>query len=474
MLVPVLLSGGTGSRLWPVSRSCYPKQFVKLFDPEFSMLQQTAKRLDELELEKSGWIVVAGEQHRFLVANQLSEVEAKVECIILEPFARNTAPAIALAAIQALKFSPNARLLVQPADHIIPDTKSFCELIDAGLAANRPILTFGVVPKHAETGFGYIEVGQKIEETGAFDVVSFKEKPNQGLANNYFAGGKHLWNSGMFLIDAKKYMNELECFQPEIVDVCIEASEHACNDFGFLRIDQKKFEACPSISIDHAVIEQSKNVSVMPFKGCWSDVGAWDALSNEMPSDEEKNVIIGDGLAVDSVNTFIKSDSRLVATLGVSNLCVIETPDAVLVMPKDSAQEVKKIVDLLARSDRKETFEHKSVHRPWGSYQVLAEGESFQVKKLIVKPGKSLSLQLHRYRSEHWVVVSGVAEIQNGSDELTLVQNESTYINVNTKHRLTNTQKSDLILIETQTGSYFGEDDIVRFEDSFGRLDNHN
>ena len=469
MLVPVLLSGGSGTRLWPVSRKSFPKQFVNLIDPERSLLQMTATRLDGLGLEKSGWIVVCNNDHRFLVADQLSQIGTDVARIILEPVARNTAPAIALAAIEALKLSPSAKLLVQTADHVIPDTDYFCELIRGAVAADQPMLTFGVRPTRPETGYGYIEVGSVIEGTSASRVRQFVEKPDLETAKNYLESGQFLWNSGMFLLDAQAYLDELDQLQPAMLRACRASMDRAVQDLDFLRVDQDAFSDCPSESVDYAVMEQSSRVSVMPFDSAWSDLGAWDAVLDHQPADADGNVIVGDGLAIDTTNTLIRAERRMVAALGVKDLLITETPDVVLVTTKDSAQNVKMIVDELRSQGRLEADEHVTGHRPWGTYESISRGERFQVKRIVVHPGKSLSLQMHHHRAEHWVVVEGVAEVVNGEQTLLLSENQSTFIPVGAKHRLTNPGLTNLVLIEVQSGSYLGEDDIVRFEDQYGR-----
>ena len=471
MLVPVLLCGGSGTRLWPVSRKSHPKQFLRLIDKELSLLQMTAQRLNNIKVKRSGWIVVCNEDHRFLVAEQLEKINIDVHLIILEPIGKNTAPAITLAAIEALKISPDAKLLVQTADHFIPDTKYFVDLVEAALLAKQPMMTFGVLPTRPETGYGYIEVGQEINQSGTFTVKRFIEKPTLDKAKDFVSRGKYLWNSGMFLLDAKVYLNELKLFNPLINKACQAAIDYAVEDLSiFLRVDNKKFKACPSISIDYAVMENSDKVSVMHFESKWFDIGAWDAVMDQLKSDNNGNVIVGDGLAQNTVDTFIHSEGRLVTTLGVSNLVVVETPDVVLVASRDATQDVKKIIDLLRSLRREEADEHLVIYRPWGNYLRVYWGDGFQIKKIIVKPGKSLSLQSHKYRSEHWVVIQGVANVLNGDEKIMLYENQSTYIAAGIKHRLANPGLTNLILIEVQTGSYLGEDDILRYQDDFGRV----
>lgn len=470
MLVPTFLSGGAGTRLWPVSRQSLPKQFIKLIDPKFTLLQMAVERLKELSIKKSGCIVVANNQHKFMVSDQLAEIDAEISSIILEPFGKNTAPAIALAAIEALKLSSSAKLLVQTADHIIPDQKYFCHLIERALATNQPLMTFGVTPTRPEIGYGYIKVGDAIGDSGAFEVRNFVEKPKINDAKSFLADGSYLWNSGIFLLDAAAYLSELKRLSPEIFVACEASLKGATTDLGFLCINEEAFEKCPSISVDHAVIEKSNQVTVMPFKSRWSDLGAWDTVLDEMPADKNGNVIIGNGFAHLTSNTLIRSEDRLIATIGVSDLLITETADVVLVSSKGSAQDVKQIVNLLREAKYSEVDNHAVGYRPWGSYQSVIRSKNFQVKKITVKPGKSLSLQSHQHRAEHWVVVEGFAEVINGQETLFLEANQSTYVPVGVKHRLRNPAKDDLVIIEVQTGNYLGEDDITRFEDDYGRI----
>ena len=474
MLVPVILSGGDGTRLWPVSRKSFPKQFIRLVDPNYSLLQTTSKRLETLSIEQSGCIVVTNNEHRFLVGNQLAEVNADVNKIILEPFGRNTAPAIALAAFEALKISNKAKLLVQKADHIIPNSDYFCDLILTAFNSNQPLVTFGIVPTRPETGYGYIEVGSNIQSSDIYSVKKFIEKPTSEKAKEYIRRDNHLWNSGIFLLDAKTYLDELKYFAPEVFKVCELAIKNSIEDQDFVRIKEESFNACPNISIDYAVMEHSKNVSVIPFNSKWLDLGAWDSVLEEIPTDENGNAVLGDAITLNTFNTLVRSESRLVATLGVKDLLITETPDVVLVCRKNSSQDIKLLVEMLRNQDRKEADEHVLCYRPWGSYQSIIIGEHFQVKKIIVKPQKSLSLQFHKYRSEHWVVVKGTADVINGEKNFILPEGHSTFIPSGVKHRLTNARKTDLIIVEVQIGSYLGEDDITRLKDNFGRtLENY-
>lgn len=471
MLVPVILSGGSGTRLWPVSRASYPKQFVNLVDLDRSLLQMTAERINGLNVDHTGWLVVANNEHRFLIADQLELINANVERVILEPVGRNTAPAVALAALYALKLHDQPRLLVQTADHVIPDREYFCQAVERAYHSGQPMVTFGVQPTRPETGYGYIHAGELIADTGLSKVERFVEKPDLATAEQYLEEGGYLWNSGMFLLDARTYLDELAKYNPEMLAACEEAIEKSVIDLDFCRVDEDAFLKSPSDSIDYAVMERSDKVSVLPFESDWSDLGAWDAVLQQLPTDKDGNAVIGDGLIEGSRNTLIKSERRLVAALGVEDLLIVETPDVVLVSKKETAQNVKRIVERLRTSDRIEVDEHVIGYRPWGTYESIAKGKDFQVKKIIVRPGMSLSLQMHNHRAEHWVVVQGKAEVINGDQLLVLGANESTYIEKETKHRLTNRGNTDLVVIEVQSGSYLGEDDIFRFEDQFNRKD---
>lgn len=469
LLVPVILCGGHGSRLWPISRKSKPKQFIKLINKDFSMLQMTIQRLNELSIKKSGWIIVANDEHRFILADQLNEINANIEEIIIEPCSRNTAPAITLAAIHALKISDNAKLLIQTADHIIKDREYFTNLIKTALESMDPIVTFGVLPKYPETGYGYIKCGSQKNNSNMYYVEQFIEKPTLKLAKKYLKDGNYLWNSGMFILDAKIYLNEIQKFYPNIVDICEKASALGKKDLGFFRIDKKSFKNCPNISIDYAVMENSKKVTVMPFKSEWSDLGEWKAVYNEIEPNQDGNVITGDVVAYNATNSYIRSEGRLVTALGINDLIITETKDAILVASKNSSQNVKYIVETLRKKNRNEVELNSIVYRPWGNFEIILSDKSFCIKKIIVKPGKSLSLQSHKYRSEHWVVVEGLATIIKGEDEFSLETDQSTYIPKGTKHRLSNFTTKNLVLIEIQTGSYLSEDDIVRYEDLYGR-----
>ncbi|MGB3385338.1 MAG: mannose-1-phosphate guanylyltransferase/mannose-6-phosphate isomerase [Marinomonas sp.] len=463
-IIPVILSGGVGSRLWPLSREHFPKQCLPLTDAQYSLLQQTANRTCALDV--SAPIVVCNEDHRFLIAQQLQEIGVTDASIVLEPKGRNTAPAIALAALEAgHKNFEDALLLVLPADHVIRDVTAFEKAIQqaAELAALDALVTFGVQPTRPETGYGYIRAGDD------FAVAEFVEKPSLATAQSYLDSGDFLWNSGMFLFKAKTYLSELACHRADISEAVTLAYQERTEDMDFVRIDPEAFAACPEDSIDYAVMEPTKNAKVVPYAGDWSDIGAWDALYDYADKDAEQNVLLGDVMAENANNCLVRAESRLVAAVGVNNLVIVETADAVLVMDKNNAQDVKKIVKRLKAEERDEHMFHTTVHRPWGSYQTVDLGDRHQVKRIMVKAGEKLSVQMHHHRAEHWVVVSGTAKVQNGDKEILLTENESTYIPVGVVHALENPGKIPLELVEVQSGSYLGEDDIVRFSDRYGR-----
>ena len=465
-LVPVLLAGGSGTRLWPTSRKSYPKQFVDLTGSGDSFLQSSLKRAEVMP-EAAPWIIVTGEDYRFLVAQQANETEIKVGPILLEPVARNTAPAIALAAFEALAKHQSPKLLVQTADHYIQDLEAFGGVVREAFDSEAPFVLFGVKPTRPETGYGYIECGSA--ESSAFIVKSFKEKPDLTAAESYLNAGNYLWNSGMFMLDTEAYLEALQQFEPAIFEACQRAYQNASSDLDFKRVDSATFSDSPSVSIDYAVMERLENLHVLPYQGDWSDVGAWDSVASLADQDAEGNAIQGDGVLLDSQNTFIRAESRLVTGIGLDNLVVIETRDAVLIADATNTQRVKELVDSLKSEDRKEATEHQRMYRPWGSYETLVLGDRFQVKEIVVNPGASLSLQMHHHRAEHWVVVSGTAKVQVDDTIELLSENQSAYIPIGSKHRLSNTGKIPLIVIEVQSGGYVGEDDIVRFDDIYMR-----
>ncbi len=472
MIIPVILSGGAGTRLWPLSRAMYPKQFLPLIG-ERSLLQQTVLRLQGLP-DLAPPLVVCNEEHRFLVAEQLRAVGASDGEILLEPAGRNTAPAVALAALRVkARGDDDALLLVLPSDHVIADPEAFQRAVMAGVAAARAgsLVTFGVLPTRPEIGYGYIRVGELLDDGAgsARRVQAFVEKPDAERAAAYVASGEYLWNGGMFLFGADAYLAELERHAPAIADACRAASETARVDMDFVRVQREPFLAAPSDSIDYAVMERTDHAAVVSLDAGWSDVGSWDALLDVQPADACGNVISGDVMIEDVSGSLIRSEGRLVAALGVTNHIIVETADAVLVADRARAQDVKRLVERLKAERRDERLVHRQVFRPWGSYEGLVQTERFQVKRIIVNPGASLSLQMHHHRAEHWIVVRGTASVTCGDEVRLLTEDQSTYIPLGTAHRLQNPGRIDLEIIEVQSGSYLGEDDIVRFEDHYGR-----
>ncbi|ALC17013.1 mannose-1-phosphate guanylyltransferase [Desulfuromonas soudanensis] len=476
MIIPVILSGGAGTRLWPLSRELYPKQLLPLAG-EDTMLQATVTRLAGVA-GLGAPLVVCNEDHRFLVAEQLRAIASPASAILLEPVGRNTAPAVAVAALQAQKGGDDPILLVLPADHVIRDPAPLRAAIAAGaeLAEAGHLVTFGIVPATAETGYGYIKAGPPLPPvTGhpspltAFTVSEFVEKPDLERARGYVAAGNYFWNSGMFLFRASRFLEELQTFAPEILAACRKAMAEAVPDLDFVRLDAASFAASPKDSIDYAVMEKTAAAAVIPLDAGWSDVGSWSALYEIGAADEDGNVTFGDVLTCDVRNSYLYAQTRLVAAIGLDNHVVVETADAVLVAHKDCVQDVKAIVETLKKQKRPEALLHRRVNRPWGAYECIDAAERFQVKHITVHPGATLSLQMHHHRAEHWVVVRGTARITRGDEVLVLSENQSTYIPLGVAHRLENPGKIPLELIEVQSGSYLGEDDIVRFEDSYGR-----
>jgi mannose-1-phosphate guanylyltransferase/mannose-6-phosphate isomerase len=467
MLVPVILSGGAGTRLWPLSRELHPKQLLALVGRR-TMLQETVLRLAGLGAGPP--IVVCNETHRFLVAEQLRTVDCVARAIVLEPVGRNTAPAIALAAHAALAADEgDIQLLVLPADHVIRDVAAFHAAVEVASAASRDdkLATFGVVPNAAETGYGYIRRGDRLG--GSYRIAEFVEKPDLMRAKRFLSSGDYYWNSGMFLFRARRYLEELEKHAPDIASVCRNSFAGAARDLDFTRIAAGTFEACRSESIDYAVMEKTADAVVVPLDAGWSDVGSWASLHDVCEHDAQNNSLIGDVVVEDTHNSYVYSESRLVATVGLRDHVVVETKDAVLVAPRDRVQDVKKLVTKLKSEKRYEHALHREVFRPWGSYDSIDNGERFQVKRLMVRPGGVLSLQMHHHRAEHWVVVSGTARITRGEESFLLEENQSTYIPIGVRHRIENPGRIALHIIEVQSGSYLGEDDIVRYEDRYGR-----
>ncbi len=466
-MIPVILSGGAGTRLWPLSREMFPKQLLALTG-RHTMLQETALRLAGIE-GAGAPIVVCNDAHRFTVAEQLRSIGIPAGGILLEPVGRNTAPAVAFAALQALKIDPEATLVVAPADHVVRDARGFQEAAAtaARLAAEGKLVTFGIVAHAPETGYGYI---RRAEGVGpAYPVAEFIEKPPLDVARQFVASGDYFWNSGMFVFQASRFLTELASFAPDILEATKAAFEAAKADLDFVRIDKAAFEKCRADSIDYAVMEKTRSAVVLPLDAGWSDVGSWASLFDALPADEEGNVLKGDVLVHDTHDCYVHSTSRLVTAVGMDDHIIVETKDAVLVAPKERAQDVKELVAQLKRSGRGESSLHREVFRPWGSYDSLDAGERFQVKRLSVKPGGVLSLQMHHHRAEHWIVVQGTARITCNEKTFLLSENESTYIPIGAQHRIENPGKVPLHIVEVQSGSYLGEDDIVRFEDNYGR-----
>jgi len=475
-LVPVILSGGAGSRLWPVSREGHPKPFMKLADGE-TLIQKTYQRAAALsqydpELRIGSMLTVTNRDYYFMSRDELAKTSAKSR-FLLEPFGRNTAAAIALAAHAIAEHQDDALMLVLPADHLILDEAAFANALTSAVALAKQdyLVTFGIVPNKADTGFGYIQYGKPI--SGGFAVTQFVEKPDTVTAQSYLDAGTYLWNSGMFCFKATAFLQQLTQYAPEIASAanrCWAAMDTSQTGIDGIEIPAADFESIPSLSIDYAVMERSHQVVVVPANIGWSDIGSWDAIAQQVAPDENNNRAIGDAIFVDSKNTFVQSEDRLVAAVGVDNLVIIETTDALLVVHADKTQQVKNAVTQLHARGHNTAKVHRTVLRPWGSYTVLEEGPGFKVKRIEVKPGASLSLQMHHHRSEHWIVVTGIAQVVNGEQTLTIHENESTYIPAGHRHRLSNFGAASLIMIEVQSGHYLGEDDIVRFDDHYGRV----
>ncbi|HSM10498.1 MAG TPA: mannose-1-phosphate guanylyltransferase/mannose-6-phosphate isomerase [Lysobacter sp.] len=470
MVVPVILSGGSGTRLWPLSREAYPKQFLPLHGKD-TMLQATWRRV--APLASAPPLVVSNEAHRFMVAEQLRQADCTPGAILLEPVGRNTAPAIAVAALQATADGQDPLLLVLPSDHVIRDAAAFQAAVRSAEPAARDgrLVTFGIVPTGAETGYGYIraEGGRLPADAGVRAVAQFVEKPDAATAQQYVDSGEYVWNSGMFLFRASVYLAELARHRPEVLAACRAALDAARRDEDFVRLDADAFAACPSDSIDYAVMEKTADASVLPVDVGWNDVGSWSALWEVAEQDGDGNAHHGDVVAQGCRNTLAWGDGRLIALIGLEDVVVVDTADALLVAHKDHVQDVKGIVTALKAAGRPEPTWHRKVYRPWGSYDSIDVGERFQVKRITVKPGAQLSLQMHHHRAEHWIVVSGTGRITRGDEVVMLSENQSTYIPLGVKHRLENPGRMPLELIEVQSGSYLGEDDIVRFEDVYGR-----
>ncbi|WP_374090758.1 mannose-1-phosphate guanylyltransferase/mannose-6-phosphate isomerase [Methylomicrobium lacus] len=464
-MIPVILSGGSGTRLWPLSRTQHPKQFLPLVS-ENTMLQDTWQRLVGSPALGAP-IAVCNEDHRFMVAEQLREIDVKPRAIILEPVGRNTAPAVALA---ALAVPPDQVLLVLPSDHVILQVSVFQEAVSQAewLALQDCLVTFGIVPTHPETGYGYIKRGTALAGP-AYPVAAFVEKPDSATAQAYLDSGEYLWNSGMFAFKAGIFLQELEKFNPRMLAVCRKALSAAERDVDFVRIAADIFSTCPSDSIDYAVMEKTDQAMVIPLDAGWNDVGSWSALWDVTAKDDQGNAIRGDVLTVDTHNSFIHSENKLVATVGVQDLVIVETDDAVMIAPKNRVQDVKLLVEQLKQNKRPEVDRHRKVYRPWGFYDEIDEGERHKTKRIMVKPGAKLSVQMHHHRAEHWVVVTGTALVSRGDEHVLVSENQSTFIPLGVVHSLENPGVIPLEMIEVQSGSYLGEDDIVRFSDHYGR-----
>jgi len=470
MIHPVILSGGSGTRLWPMSRTLYPKQLLSLLGHD-SLLQQTVRRVADRHGFASP-LLVANEEHRFIIAEQLREIAAVPRALLLEPVGRNTAPAACVAALALTAGEPDPLMLVMPSDHTIGDPPAFASAIERAAAAARAgaLVSFGIAPQRAETGYGYIRRGSELDAAeGVFAVAEFVEKPGPEQAQAYVASGEHSWNSGIFLFPARVYLDELERLRPDMVAACRNALATAQRDSDFVRLGREAFAASDSDSIDYAVMEHTRRAAVVPVSMGWSDVGSWDALWEMGAKDQHGNSIEGNVVAEETRNCYLRSEAGLVAAIGIEDLVVVATADAVMVAPRNRTQDVRKLVARLVKDRRDEADALPTVHRPWGTFTSLHNGHRVQVKHIMVKPGGKLSLQMHHHRAEHWVVVQGTAKIRRGDQEMMLSEDQSTYIPIGTAHRLENPGKIPLHLIEVQSGSYLGEDDIIRLEDSYGR-----
>ncbi|OGT34782.1 MAG: mannose-1-phosphate guanylyltransferase/mannose-6-phosphate isomerase [Gammaproteobacteria bacterium RIFCSPHIGHO2_12_FULL_37_14] len=467
MIVPIILAGGTGSRLWPLSRSAYPKQLLPLVSNK-TLLQETILRTQSIP-DVSPPIVICNQEHRFFVAEQLQSINIKNAKIILEPIGKNTAPATAIAALYLKEQDPI--LLILPADHLIEDSQHYAKLVESAIAYAQDgwLITFGVIPTIPETGYGYIKASQSLKNDRAYIVEKFIEKPDIEMAKLYLNSGQYYWNSGMFMFKASQYLSELKRYAPTILKTCQRTMSSITKDLDFIRLDKTLFAATPSNSIDYAVMEKTNKAILIPLDTFWSDIGSWKALCDVQKIDQNGNTLQGDIIIEDVKNSYLRAESRMVAAVGVSDHIIVETSDAVLVVSKDKSQSIKNIVSRLKQNKRSEIDLHRKVCRPWGFYEILYQGKCFQVKRIVIKPNCCLSLQMHYHRSEHWIVVNGIAQVTRGEDVFMVFENESTYIPMTIKHRLANLTENNIEIIEVQLGSYLGEDDIVRFEDSYGR-----
>jgi len=466
---PVILSGGVGKRLWPMSRALWPKQLLPLVS-ERSMLQETVTRMTGPSFAAP--MIICNEEHRFMIAEQMREIDIVPEDIVLEPVGRNTAPAVIIAALLLAAKDANAVMLVLPSDHVIRDLAGFHASIQTAVRAAHggALVTFGILPTAPETGYGYIHRGKPYDGiAGCYHIERFVEKPDQKTAESYLASGDYAWNSGMFVLPVAEFLEEAEQFKPEMVDLCRRAVERASEDLDFLRLDGDAFAGIEAISIDYAIMEQTHKGAIVPADIGWNDVGSWSALWDISEHDDSNNVIHGDVVTKNARNCYVRSEGKLVAAVGVEDLIVVGTDDAVLVVSKDHAQDVKDIVEQVERADRSEHYVHTRVFRPWGWYKSINEGDRFQVKEIVVNPGHKLSYQMHHHRAEHWIVVSGTAKVTRDNETFHITENQSTYIPHNTRHSLENPGKIPLRMIEVQSGAYLGEDDILRFDDNYGR-----
>ncbi|EON2167279.1 mannose-1-phosphate guanylyltransferase/mannose-6-phosphate isomerase [Escherichia coli] len=469
MIIPIIMAGGSGTRLWPLSRSLYPKQFLSLIN-ENSLLQETLKRLDGLNCLPP--VIVSNNEHRFIVAEQLRQFGVDDFQIILEPVGRNTAPAVALAALKSLELHGDHHMLVLAADHAIQDIEAFHAAVLAAEqeSVDNKLVTFGIVPTKPETGYGYIKKGEQVKNS-VFKVNSFVEKPDLETAKNYLEQKCYLWNSGMFMFKASVYLDELKKFRPDILAACKESLSSASTDLDFIRLNSDVFAECPDESIDYAVMEKTQDCVVIPLDADWSDIGSWTSLWEISEKDEHENVSHGDVINYNSRNNYIYSEGSLISTVGVNNLIIVQTKDALLVAQQDNVQDIEKIVEILKKQKRSEHISHREVYRPWGRYDSVERGDRYQVKRITVKPGECLSTQMHHHRAEHWVVVAGTAKVTCGERTFFVTENESTFIPIGTVHTLENPGKIPLEVIEIQSGVYLGDDDIVRLSDKYGRVE---
>ncbi|HAV7960754.1 TPA: mannose-1-phosphate guanylyltransferase/mannose-6-phosphate isomerase [Escherichia coli] len=469
MIIPIIMAGGSGTRLWPLSRSLYPKQFLSLIN-ENSLLKETLKRLDGLNCLPP--VIVSNNEHRFIVAEQLRQFGVDDFQIILEPVGRNTAPAVALAALKSLELHGDHHMLVLAADHAIQDIEAFHAAVLAAEqeSVDNKLVTFGIVPTKPETGYGYIKKGEQVKNS-VFKVNSFVEKPDLETAKNYLEQKCYLWNSGMFMFKASVYLDELKKFRPDILAACKESLSSASTDLDFIRLNSDVFAECPDESIDYAVMEKTQDCVVIPLDADWSDIGSWTSLWEISEKDEHENVSHGDVINYNSRNNYIYSEGSLISTVGVNNLIIVQTKDALLVAQQDNVQDIKKIVEILKKQKRSEHISHREVYRPWGRYDSVERGDRYQVKRITVKPGECLSTQMHHHRAEHWVVVAGTAKVTCGERTFFVTENESTFIPIGTVHTLENPGKIPLEVIEIQSGVYLGDDDIVRLSDKYGRVE---